>query len=132
MSRASVLALGRTAAEAGMIDVCVIRRVTGAITNPSTGERVPTYATPYTGPCRIQQRAAVAGGQNAGEDYVLLLRLEVQLPMTVTGLQVGDQVTITASAHDADLVGRVFRVHDLAHKSEATSRRVQCVEETGS
>lgn len=134
MSRASVLALGRVAAEKGMIDACLIRRPTGATTNPDTGARTPTYLTPdpYTGKCRIQQHQATADRQDVGEDSLLLLRLEVQLPMTVTGLQVGDEVTVTASVNDADLPGRVFRIHDLAHKSEATMRRVQCIEKTGS
>ena len=31
---------------------------------------------------------------------------------------------------DADLIGRLFRVRDLAHKTHATARRVQCEEVT--
>ena len=61
---------------------------------------------------------------------MLLLRLEVQLPMTVTGLRVSDEITIDTSAHDPDLVDRVFLVRDLAHKSHATARRVQVTEKT--
>jgi hypothetical protein len=80
----------------------------------------------------VQQHQATADRQDVGEDSLLLLRLEVQLPMTVTGLEVGDEITITAAARDADLVGRVFRIHDLAHKTDATARRVQCIERTGS
>ncbi len=52
--------------------------------------------------------------------------------MTARVPQVGDEIEITASVHDADLLGRVFRIHDLAHKTHATARRVQCVERTGS
>jgi hypothetical protein len=132
MSRDSVLDRGRTGAEAGMVDACTIRRITGESTNPDTGAVVRTYATQYTGECRVQQAKAAANQQDAGEDYVLLLRLEVQLPMSVTGLEVGDEITITASAHDADLSDRVFLIRDLAHKTHATSRRVQCIERTGS
>lgn len=132
MSRSSVLARGRTLAEAAMIDTCTVRRLTGTVTDPDTGARTPTYSTQYTGPCRVQQHQATADRQVAGEDFLLLLRLEVQLPIAVTGLQVGDEITMTAATHDADLVGRVFKIHDLAHKSEATSRRVQCIEKTGS
>jgi Family of unknown function (DUF6093) len=132
MSRDSVLALGRTAAEAGMVDTCVIRRVTGRATNRDTGAPVVTYLTPdvYTGKCRVQQLQVQSQQHDAGQDYLLLLRLDVQLPMSVTGLKVGDEITITASRHDADLVGRTFLVRDLAHKSEATARRVQCTERT--
>jgi hypothetical protein len=132
MSRASVLARGRLAAEAGMVDACTITRVTGRSTDTTTGAVTPTTSTLYTGKCRVQQQQAQATTEDVGEDQVLLLRLEVQLPMSVTGLQVGDRITVTASAHDADLVGRVFRVHDLAHKTHATARRVQCLEVTGS
>lgn len=116
-----------------MIDTCTIRRQTGATTDPATGERVPTYLSPnpYSGPCRVQQHQATADQQDAGQDYLLMLRLEVQLPMSVTGLQVGDEITMTASVNDPDLPGRVFKIHDLAHKSEATARRVQCIERTG-
>lgn len=134
MSRDSVLTRGRTAAEAGMVDACTIRRITGRSTNLTTGAVTPTYLSPdpYAGKCRIQQKQATATREEAGEDHLLMLRLEVQVPMTVTGLEVGDEITVTASAHDADLVGRVFLIHDLAHKTHATARRVQCIERTGS
>lgn len=133
MSRESVLARGRFAAELGMVDACTIRRVTGVATDQTTGVRTPTYLSPdpYTGKCRVQQALAQAAQHDAGEDFLLLLRLEVQLPMSVTGLEVNDQVTITAS-RDADLVGRVFLVRDLFHKTDATARRIQVIERTDS
>jgi hypothetical protein len=129
MSAASVLARGRAAAEALMVDACVIRRVTGESTGPG-GVVTPDYSTLYTGRCRVQQVRAKANEVDAGEAYTLMLQLEIQLPMSVTGLQTEDQVTVTASVHDADLVGRVFLVRDLAHKTHATSRRVQVQERT--
>lgn len=132
MSRASVLARGRAAAEAGMVDACTIRRVTGTTTDRDTGAITKTYLSPnpYAGKCRVQQHQAQARSEDAGEDYTLLLTLEVQLPMSVTGLQSGDEVTMTSSVSDPDLPGRLFRIRDLAHKSEATARRVQCEEVT--
>lgn len=130
MSRASVLARGRATAEAGMVDACVIRRVTSESTDQTTGVVTPTYSTLYTGVCRVQQRDASASPAEAGEAYALMLALEVQLPMSVTGLRTEDQITITASAHDADLVNRVFLIKGLAHKTHATARRVAVVERT--
>lgn len=131
MSRASVLARGRAAALAGMVDTCAITRVTSHATNPDTGVVTPTVATIYTGVCRIQQRTAGdARTADAGEAYQLLLRMELQLPNSATGIAVGDVATITASVNDADLVGRQFRVRELAHKSEATSRRLGVEEAT--
>jgi hypothetical protein len=132
MSRASVLARGRSAAEAGMVDACTVTRVGARVTDTTSGEVTSPTTTLYTGRCRVQQAQAVATEETVGEDHLLMLRLEVQLPMSVAGLKVGDEITITASAHDPDLPGRVFRVHDLAHKTHATSHRVQCVEKTGS
>jgi hypothetical protein len=132
MSAASALARGRAAVEALMVDACTITRVGERDTDTTTGEVTEPVSTLYTGQCRVQQAQAQATEETVGEDHLLLLRLEVQLPMSVTGLEVGDLITITASAHDPDLPGRVFRIHDLAHKTHATARRVQCVEKTGS
>ena len=132
MSLSSVLARGQAAAEALMVDTCTITRVGTRTTDTTTAVVTTPTTTLYTGRCRIQQAQAQAQREDIGEDHLLLLRLEVQLPMSLTGLVVGDRITITAAADDADLVGRVFRVHDLAHKTHATARRPQCLEVTGS
>lgn len=131
MSRASVLARAQAAAGAGMADTCRIRRVIGETTVPSSGVIIPAYLVPdpYSGPCRVQQSLAQADQHDAGEDYQLRLRLTVQLPMTVTGLTVGDEITITAS-RDGDLVGRTFLIRDLFHKTDASARRVGVTERT--
>jgi hypothetical protein len=130
MSRATVLAAGQRFAAAGMVDACAIRRESGHSTDSSTGIRTPAYTALYAGKCRVQQSLTRAAEHDAGEDYLLLLRLEVQLPMSVAGLQVNDQVTITASVNDPDLVGRVFLIRDLFHKTEPTARRVGVIERT--
>lgn len=126
----AVLARGRMMAEALMVDECVIRRRTGETTDPESGEITPTYADVYSGRCRVQQTSAQAAQEDAGEDYQLLLRLEVHLPMSVIGLEAGDEVAITSSVHDPDLPGRTFLIRDLAHKSHATARRVGVTERT--
>jgi hypothetical protein len=131
MSRAALIARARTAAEAGMVDSCTIRHRTGETTDENSGTITPAWSALYTGKCRVQQQQAQAQQQDAGEDYLLLLRLEVQVPMSVVGLEVGDEVTITASVHDPDLPGRVFLIRDLAHKTHASARRVQVTERTG-
>ncbi len=132
MSRDSVLARGRAAALIGMVDACVIRRTAaGGTVDPVTGHPTQSTTQLYAGQCRVQQAQAQATAEDVGQDHLLLLRLEVQLPVDGTeGLKVGDQIEITAARHDQDLVGRIFLVHDLAHATEKTSRRVQCVERT--
>jgi hypothetical protein len=131
VSRGSVLARGRAAALAGMVDTCSIRRRTAAAVDDFSGVTTPTWTSVYTGQCRLQQGIAQAAEEEPGEDYQLQLRLVLQVPITVTGLEVGDEVTITAS-RDADLVGKVLLIRDLMHKTDATARRVGVVERTGS
>lgn len=132
MTRASALARGRAKAEAAMVDECIIRRVTGESTNTATGEVATTYTQLYAGRCRFQQALVQTEPHTVGGDFVRMLRVELQVPMSVTGLQVDDVVTCLSSVNDEDLPGRVFLVRDLAHKSEATARRVQLTERTGS
>ncbi|MFG3639088.1 DUF6093 family protein [Micromonospora sp. NPDC047762] len=123
MSLASALARGRRAAERLMVDQCVIRRDAGTTYDPVTGYPTPNTTEVYAGRCRVQQQTASAGQRDVGEATVLLLRLEVQLPMSVVGVRVDDVVEVTASMHDPDLPGRRFRVRELAHKTHATARR---------
>jgi len=124
-----LLASGRAAAEALMVDQCRIRRRVGETTGPG-GVVTPAYEVLYEGRCRVQQSGGQAAAVEAGEARLLLLRLEVQVPMSVTGLQPADEVLMVASAHDPDLPGRQFRIRDLAHKTHATSRRLQVEEVT--
>src|SRR6185369_358033 len=132
MSRASVLARGQAAAEASMADACTIRRRNGGTTDPVTGVPTQPYTQLYAGKCRVQQITGIGRPHDVGEDYIFEQRIDVQIPVAGTeGLKVGDEVVITAAVNDQDLVGRTFLVHDLAHKSEATARRVGCTEKTG-
>lgn len=132
MNRAELLARAQSFAEQGMVDQCVIRRRTGDTLDEFSGTITPDYATPdpYAGRCRVRQARAQAALEDVGEDAVLVLRLELQLPVAVTGLQVGDEVTITAS-RDPDLPGRAFLVRDLMHQTDSSARRVQLTERTG-
>lgn len=124
MSRASILARGRVAAAAGMTDTCTIRRRTGESTS-STGVVTPTWSTIYTGVCRVQQSEGQSREENPGEAHVLLVRRELQLPVTASsGVAADDVATIDTATNDADLVGRLFVIRGEAAKSEATSRRL--------
>jgi hypothetical protein len=114
-----------------MVDACTIQRLTATATDPATGGITPTYATVYTGRCRVQQRVPVSKPADVGEAAIWLQRLELQVPMTVVGVASDDLVTITASVLDPDLAGRVFHVRELGHKTHMTSRRVQIEEVTG-
>jgi 3'-phosphoadenosine 5'-phosphosulfate sulfotransferase len=129
MSRAALVVRAQAAAEAGMVDACTIRRKTGKATDDFSGVVTPTWVSLYAGKCRVQHSRPQSEQYDAGEDYQLQLRLILQLPMSVTGLEVGDQVTITAS-QDPDMVGRVFLTRDLFHKTDASARRIGVTEGT--
>jgi len=130
MSREEALTNGRAAAEEGMRDACVITRTTATSTDETTGVQHKVTTTVYSGQCRVQQH--VPGGARptrAGERYQAQLPLELQLPIAAVGIKTRDDVLITASL-DPDLAGRRFKVRELAHKSEATSRRIGVEEAT--
>lgn len=131
MSVDALLARGRVAAEALMADACTIRRASAPTTDPDSGVVTPTTTTIYSGKCKVQQAQAASNTnpREVGEAYLLLLHLEVHLPVSVTGLDTDDEVTITAS-NDPDLIGRVFRIRELSHKTYATARRVGVQERT--
>jgi hypothetical protein len=131
MSRASVLARGRAAAQAGMTDACRITRVTAATTDPDTGVQSPTTATVYEGACRLQERETQARPENPGDQYALMRHRELQLPVATSGgVRQGDQVVMTACTQDPDVVGRPMVIREQAGKSEATARRLGVEEQT--
>lgn len=125
-----VLSRAQTAAQALMVDTCLVQRVASQSTDPDTGVITYTYSTVYAGPCKVQQRAAIARPEVIGEAAVFMSRLELHVPVSVTGIASDDRVSITASAHDPDLLGRVWHIRELAHKSLASARRYSIVEVT--
>ncbi len=132
MSVESVLTAGRRLAERLLVDRCTIRRPSGTTTDPDSGQTVPAYTTLYSNqPVRIQARGNWGERKDVGEAGVVELSVEVQLPITVTGVDVGDEVLMTASQHDPALVGRVFRFRDVVSKSHATARRFMGTEVRG-
>lgn len=130
MSAASVLARAQAAALALMVDSGRVRRVASSSTDPETGVITPTYSVVYAGPCRVQQRVPVARPEAIGEAGVFVARLELHVPVSVTGIASDDVFDLTAAAHDQDLLGRVWHVRELAHKTFASARRYSLIEVT--
>ncbi len=131
MSRESVRARGQAAAEAGMVDTCTIRRLVSK--DPGAGGVMSkTWLELYAGPCRVQIPGIIGtgSGEDVGEAYRVIERRSIQLPMSLTGLAEGDELTITAAADDADLVGKRYILRDIPAKTDATSRRVTALEVT--
>jgi hypothetical protein len=136
MSATTALLRGRAAALRLMQDACVITRLVPNVvhtdTDPETGAITPSYTTIYTGQCKVQtaDRSSIARPTDVGEAQRYIARLELHLPMTVTGVASDDIATITASVLDPDLPGRVFHLRELSHKSFLTARRFSLIEVT--
>lgn len=128
MSARSVMLRGRRAAEALMVDSCVITRKTGQTLNQSTGAYTDTTDTIYSGKCQVVKPDGAAVDVNAGERDVAVSSTKVKLPITATGIQSGDKVTLTAT-FDADMTGRVVYVHEVQTRTFGTSRRLACEEQ---
>jgi hypothetical protein len=133
VSRASVLARGRAAAQAGMIDTCLIQRQTGSTTNPETGVVTPTWSTIYNGVCRMQEHGGYPRDITVAPDQPqLAVNRELQLPVSSSGaVRAGDRVTITACVNDASMVNRQMWLRGQPSKSEATARRFTLEEIAG-
>ncbi len=131
MSLESLLARGRAAAEALMVDTCTIRRQGAGAVDDNTGVITPSRTVVYEGACRLQVDRASAQALSPGEDHQLLVPLVVQLPVAGSeGLRPGDEVEMTACQMDADVVGQVLLVRALHAKSHATSRRLAVTRRT--
>ena len=111
-----------------MVDACTIRRQIGSTTDPETGKVTPTFDPVYSGKCQVQQTIAQSSNPEAGGHQFTVQELVLKVPVAVTGIEIGDTVTMTAAALDVELAGRVFRVSDLFHKTYPTSRRLRVEE----
>jgi hypothetical protein len=122
---------GQRAAEQLMTETCTITRENGETATfiAATGQYTDTTATVYAGKCRIRPRSAFLRERiaEAGEQAQFLWPYIVAVPVSVTDVQVGDIITVTASG-DASLVDRQLRVRIAARGENVTARRLDCEE----
>jgi len=132
VTRETVVAAGRAflAVSGALADTCIIERVSGESTNQTTGKVTKTYATVYTGACRVQAASANwAGPGELAEAAIRRASSELQVPVVGTeGLKIDDRVTILTCVFDADLVGRQFTLTGESRKSNATTRKLPLLE----
>jgi hypothetical protein len=115
----------RTAAESLMVDTVTITRADGPSTfDDALGTVTEATVEVYDGKARITQDRAVNENDAGAGRTVETIRRELQIPIAAPRVEVDDIVTVTSSAHDPDLVGRVLRVAALHNKTHATARRV--------
>lgn len=120
---------GRRVAEALMVDTCTITRPGTPVTDPDTGEVTVPSDSVYAGRCKVQTNEAQEANPEAGGATYTVQRYRVDVPVGAYEPAIGDVVTITAAAHDVNLVGRRYRVVALLHKSMATAYRLSVREE---
>jgi len=122
----SVVAAGRLAHEQLMTDACTITRPGAPVLDRATSALTPgTALTLYTGPCRVKAQRMPRPAQ-AGEELAVVARYEIALPFSIqpaSPLQVGDIVTVTASA-DGRLTGQHLAVLAVDFGSTTTAWRI--------
>lgn len=128
MSRAALLARAQAAAVRGMEDTCTVQRRTGESV-AAGGVITPTYTTLYTGACRVRTLAEAGQRDEIGEASRVIVRRQVQLPVSVTGLRPDDRVTIVTSL-DPELAGKRFAVREVLSGTNVSARRCEVIEVT--
>lgn len=126
---AADLAEFRAMAESMMTGHGIARRATGnTVVDPDTDADVPEYADLFESKCKIQARNVQPRDQEVGGRTATTVVLELHLPVSVDALTTGDTWEMTASAHDPQLPGRVFRISAPFAKEYATARRYEITE----
>lgn len=118
----------RALAESRFEDKFTVREKTGETFDDDTGKSTPVYVVHHLAiDGRIQQRTDFPT-VTEGERTVTVIRLEVQFPIDIVGLEVDWQVVVLDTTYDDDLIDRVFRIAALHHKTHATARRLMIEE----
>ena len=110
-----------------------LMRATGIVTRPGNGwvyvdgvEQREPDETVYTGPLRLQRASRTSGFVPAGAESLPVAAYVAAVPWDVTGIAVGDVVTITDS-DDPSAAGRRFTITDVELNAFAvTARRFRC------
>ena len=106
-----------------MLDACTVVRRGAPSTNASTGAVTVSSTTVYTGKCKVQTFQAYESRPEVAGRQATVQRYQVHFPVGAFVPAAGDVVTITASAGDSALVGRVYRLAAPFVKSQASAMR---------
>lgn len=129
MTATSVVARGRAAANALMVDTITFRDNDGTTTFDSdTGEYVTTPGTElYNGPCQIQVTDTVPRDATVGEQQIVIERIIVKIPWDAADVPVDAVGTVSAAGTlSGSVVGRKYRVTGTHDKTYATATRLAC------
>lgn len=125
----------RAAIETTLVDECTITTDTDAETDdtldPVTLELTADAPDAlYEGPCSVSTRLQERNDTLA-DRAIVVRRLRVRLPATAPAVPVGATLTVTASTHAPDLIGRPLTVVDSTHHSLATSHQLTVEDRAG-
>ena len=88
----------------------------------------------YEGSCNVREPAAVGLGSgidvSAAEQELRLGRAEILFPQDIDARE-NDVLTVTSATHDAQLVGRRYRITDVFHDGWQITRRTMGENLTG-
>jgi len=122
--------MGRDAALARMRDECTITRPGAQTWDDAAGAYTGgTPARLYAGPCRIRRPNVAEREAAAGDADWTVTGAVVSIPVDgTTDDLLGATVTVVGCEMDPSLTGRVFTVLAPHAQSQATARRLRCVE----
>lgn len=125
-----ILKMGRSQAEALMTDSCIIRREKSKTLDETTGKTIRTFETIYQGKCRLKQAGTPSDPELRGAEIVFSVDLVLSIPMSVAGVTLGDEVTITSET-DPDVGVRLFFIKAPSNATHTTARRFRVQEVPG-
>lgn len=114
-----------------MRDECAITRPSAGEWNEASGTYVPAGepVTLYSGPCRVRRPDLAEREALAGDADWTLTGAVVSIPVDgTTDSLLGATVTVVGCEMDPTLTGREFTVLAPHAQSQATARRLRCVE----
>lgn len=120
-----VLGMGRAQAEARMTETVTITGESSFSTNATTLAVTTTAGSShYSGAARVRQVTSYASDAESAGQFPATQRLEVHIPVgSGSTVATGDLVLVSASAADASLVGRKYRVQGVPDGGQVTARR---------
>lgn len=136
MSRASVLALGRSAAIKGMLTSVNIEYLTGTTPDQNTDADVPAYTTAFSTKARFVSRSSNPSRNEAGGRVAVEVTRELHIPWNSQDpwadprakSGVYAHVTAIHSSDDPSLLGIRVKLTGPTVASQQTARRLQIVE----
>ena len=123
MRAARMLQRGRRRANERMSETVTVGSFTDGVAEDGSPTRVPAVARYDAKPGRIKYESLNAQEQDGAGSPVAMQTPHLSVPSGSPQFFEGDEVLVVASAADALLVGRVYRVTGSAQAGQTTAHR---------